>query len=96
MVEEEEEEEEVCLKEVNDPVSRSMEEQVDSFGCPVDIVIRFRTLYILYSICYVLDVEMSKSCFHFLFFLFSYFHFCTFLIFFSTLRTEHALIDIYD
>ena len=47
MVEEEEEEEEVCLKEVNDPVSRSMEEQVDSsFGCPVDIVIRFRTLYL--------------------------------------------------
>ena len=45
MVEEEEEEEEVCLKEVNDPVSRSMEEQ-DSFGCPVDIVIRFRTLYL--------------------------------------------------
>ena len=44
MVEEEEEEEEVCLKEVNDPVSRSMEEQV--FGCPVDIVIRFRTLYL--------------------------------------------------
>ena len=52
MVEEEEEEEEVCLKEVNDPVSRSMEEQVEreraslSFGCPVDIVIRFRTLYL--------------------------------------------------
>ena len=50
MVEEEEEEEEVCLKEVNDPVSRSMEEQVDSFGCPVDIVIRFRTLYIYYTV----------------------------------------------